>query len=301
MSEIKFKKFITKYEIIQPINLAGDKLNKIKALKVGNASPIIFEGLFILAVSTFEITLNDTMSIILNSMPDKLLEKSYTISKQQILDEDPLSKAIEKYINELSYNHIKEYFKKFTKITSINEDVISKEIFNEWIEFKASRNLLIHNNLIVDDIYIRLAGDKCRSKVIGTKLNIDEHYLLSSINCISNILGGIKEQLEIKYEKLTKINSLKSLWKSLFSNSVCCDFDYEWEYDEAKDEILNFKTNSTRSASLSHSEQYIFDFWYCHYYGKGFESGKVNLISLGPTARNRLKLLIDNIDLVKCK
>ena len=94
---------------------------------------------------------------------------------------------------------------------------------------------------------------------------------------------------------------MKLLWEAVFGNSVCHDFDFEWEYDLENDVILNFRKEDTRSNSLSHSEKFLFDFWYCHYYGSGFNSNGVNLISLGPVARNRLKLLIENVDLLRCK
>ena len=301
MADIKFKKFIYKSDILHPINIANEKLNEIRKLKMGNQSPIVFEGLFVLVISTFEITLNDTLNILLNSMPDKLLEKSYSISKIQILDQNPLSNVIDNYINAISYKNLEEYFEKFITVASIDKNVISSDLFNDWREFKASRNLLIHNNLVVNDIYIDISKDKSRSNYIGEKLSVDDKYLLSSINCFSTILNAIKIQLEIKYNNLTKIFALKSLWNLIFGKSVCHDFDLEWKYDLVKDEIINFNANSTRSASLSSSEKYIFDFWYSHYAGIGFDSGNLNLRSLGLTARNRFKLLIDNIDLIKCK
>src|SRR5208282_5233726 len=94
---------LTKKELLDPIKQALDRLESIRQRKALNEDKIILEGLFVLAVASFENSLNDTIKVLLNHIPEKLDIKTENISKKDLIEGDALMKAIDNRINSISY------------------------------------------------------------------------------------------------------------------------------------------------------------------------------------------------------
>jgi hypothetical protein len=289
---------LTQKELIEPITQALNRLEKIRQRKASNDDNIILEGLFVLAVSSFENCLNDTLKILLTHIPDKLDSKLENISKEDLIEGDPLQKAIQNKIHNISYKNLKEIIAYFIKTTAIDEDSISEVLFDKLQEIKASRNLLLHNNLIVNSIYKETAGKLIRSPRNHGLLEIDQDYLYNSIVTLRDILSIFQNQLIEKYKKYTRINAVKQLWEFMFTTPIM-KFENEWRIDKKADCIHSYNQDKSRRGGLSGGEEIIFNIWLSHFEGNGLNTGYRNFHHLDNSNKKRLAYLLSVIDIIK--
>ena len=73
-----------------------------------------------------------------------------------------INDIIEKRINEVLYASPKDQLKYFSEALGIS---IDEKSWNEWVEHKARRDIIIHNSGIINDVYLYKAG----SMAIGKK------------------------------------------------------------------------------------------------------------------------------------
>lgn len=286
---------LLKNNLIKPIEQALERVEKIRQRKESNNDSIILEGLFVLAVSSFENSLLDTLRILLFNIPEKLDFKSENISKDELIDGNPLKQAVENKINSVSYKNLTEVQKIFAKTTGLPENIISISLTNKLLEIKATRNLLIHNNLIINSIYKEIAGPNQREANAGNKLIIDQDYLFASLTTLRDILNKYKVKLLEKYSDFTKISAIKKLFSYIFTTPIMI-FDNEFEVDNQNDSISGLK-NSNRRNSLSGSEKFYYDIWIAHSHGTRFEFNSGQLYSI--SNKDKLSFFIKNIDLLK--
>lgn len=76
---------------------------------------------------------------------------------------------------------------------------IDIEIKNKYVEINATRDLIVHNNGIVNEFYIRKSGDRARAQP-GDRINVDFEYFDESISCIKDLVISIHKQLETKFK-----------------------------------------------------------------------------------------------------
>ena len=85
---------LQKRHLSRPIEQVLERIEKIRQRKMNNDDSIILEGLFALGVSSFENSIIDTLRILLTNIPDKLDIKSEPISKEQLINGNPLKQAV---------------------------------------------------------------------------------------------------------------------------------------------------------------------------------------------------------------
>lgn len=287
---------LLKNDLVKPINQAIKRLQEIRQRKMNNEDSIILEGLFVLAVSSFENSIIDTIRILLNRIPEKLDVKSESITKDQLIDGSPLKQAIENKVNAVSFKNVKEIINYFTRLTGIDNDISNDE--NDFlIEIKATRNLLIHNNLNINDIYKETAGPKIRQgSGFENRLIIDQDYLFRSLITLISILTKFESNLQNKFSSFTRVRAIRKLFDYIFQTPVM-NFDDEFEIDNERDVISRLKPNSTRKESLSSSERFYYDVWVAHSHGKKFEFEDSQFFRL--SNKEKFGFFIQNINLLK--
>lgn len=227
------KNFLFVNTIISELSSAKNEFVEIKnELNLG-LSDILLKGLFTYQVSKFEITLNEILKMFLNAFPEKIPEKSFRPTKEKVIEnsESLISSVVDSYINELSYKNLHEYLKAFVDITGIDKN--TDDIIDKLIEMKETRNLLVHNDLKVNEIYIM----KCKSykrasdENINKSIDFDEKYIKECLNlCLDFIDSYLLTKLQMKYKDYTKIKAMKEIWDYLF-NTPILKFDEFWEHD----------------------------------------------------------------------
>ncbi|WP_423148474.1 hypothetical protein [Rubrolithibacter danxiaensis] len=288
---------LTVYNLVAPIEQALARLEEIRQHKSEIEEKILLEGLFVLAVSTFEIALIDTLKFLLSHVPQKLDTKAESISKEDLIEGNALDRAIEIRLQQVSYKGLKEIIDYFVKITSIQNQNIFKH-FEHLQEIKATRNLLIHNNLIVNRVYEETAGPLQREQDCFRRLYIDQHYLFYSILNLRETLEEIKNSLIDKYKTYTYINALKNLWSFIFTSPVMV-FENEWIIDLEKDIVIERNETLSKRECLSSSEQMMYDIWYAHLYGSGLNFDQFNFYKLAGSNRDKAAYLLTIVDIFK--
>lgn len=196
------------------------------------------------------------------------------------------------------YKNLTDIITNFIKITGINENFISKGDINILKEIKASRNLLFHNNLIINNKYVETAGPNYRDKIIGNRLEINLEYFNQSLISIKDVLTKIKSELSIKYSSYTKINATRSLFKYIFTTQRI-NFDEYFAVSIDEDEILALNENIPHIDNFSKSERFFLNIWLAHFTSNNFEFEWGMFYSLDPYSKEKLKYLISNIDILK--
>lgn len=290
---------LTKEKLIEPIIQALVRLEKISKTKDLNVEEIIIEGLFVLAIGTFENSLNNTLKVLLTQIPEKLDIKAESISKEDLLYGDPLEKCIESKINSVSYKNLKDIIDYFIKTTGINHNTISELLIDKLQEIKASRNLLIHNNLTINNIYNETAG-KFKREGTNNKLKINHEYLFLALTTLTEILVAIKTQLTDKYSEYTHLKALRELWKYTFKTPIMT-FENEWIINEESDSVVGHNEAKSKRKGLSHSEQLFYTIWYSHLHKGPFNFDNLNFYNLDKYSREKVSLILSTIELLKSR
>jgi len=289
---------LIKNNFLAPLKEAEKRLSKINEVDFNNLSEIINEGLFVLAISTFENSLNDTLKILFAHFPNKLGFQEKKIKKNDLIEGTNLAPIIDRYVSDLSYESIETVLDKFCEYTGIDKRVLSENDKELIKEIKATRNILIHNNLIVNDDYLNKAGEKKRSKELGDELKIDDKYLSDTIVTLNKTIETLLINLESKYSDYTKIRALKSLFNYIFETPIM-DFENEFDLDIKKDRIKYYKAEASRKHNLSGSETIFFNLWMAHFLGRGISTENLNFFHFDENNRKKLRYFISKIDLLK--
>jgi len=102
-----------------------------------------------------------------------------------------LDQVIKRRLNEVSYASPKEYLEYLGKIAGIDT---TDSAFLNFIEIKATRDLLIHNSGIINEIYLSKSGGKKRGK-IGDMILIDAKYFDFCMATLKRLSGIIQRDI----------------------------------------------------------------------------------------------------------
>lgn len=233
---------------------------------------VIVHGLFVMAVASMEVMVADVLHYFLRSFPQKLPANEFKFEKDTFFENyfTLLRKSVDTYINGLSYKSFEDFFNKLLKHLSLDWPDFHQAFGEDIREIKATRNLLLHNNLVTNEQYVDTAGSKKRASERGVKLTVDKTYLQRVLDVLLGFEERLQAKLLDKYKEYTKINANKRLWSFLFTSPVM-PYDDFWQYDEKTDHIVAFK-RGRYEAQLSHSETLILSQWRAHFNGNGGEA-----------------------------
>lgn len=156
---------LTIYELEKPATQALNEINNIiKELNKDENSVYAIRGMFSLGIAHFETMLSDLIIKQLQFFPQKIssLKKQTSEFKKEtkeiFISQASINKGIivediiQIEVNKLAYENIEILLDSFSNVLSI-ELTKAKTYIDELIEIKETRNLLIHNNLLVNEIY----------------------------------------------------------------------------------------------------------------------------------------------------
>ena len=152
-------------------------------------------------VSIYEGFLFDIMKEIYIEYPQKLSSKKQ-IPISQVLEavnkEELIYITIAKELNEVKYESLSNWHSKLTNLFSI--EPINVELTDKMIEIKSTRDLLVHNNGIINDIYISKTKENARDE-IGNPISCDGDYFRDSWIVVIKLMTEIKEAIIEKHCK----------------------------------------------------------------------------------------------------
>lgn len=206
--------------------------------------------------SALEILLNDTSIRFLISYPGHISSK--IANKFDIVTEnDSVSTIIRHYaehiINELSYKDLQTYLNAIYSFFG-EKITIENKILGTLIEGKASRDIFIHNNSIINDVYMRKAGPNARYQDAGKQLEICADYLANVKKCIEILSNDFKTHCLDKYRNDNKENIFKKMWEMSSLNNIV-PFERAWNLTDGH---LSFKEDFHYGFSSSENALYRF-------------------------------------------
>lgn len=276
--------------LLKSVIKAREKLQSIsKEIQDNKHSEVIKEGLFVLTVSTYEYMIIDILKYYLKCFPQKLGKEKIVFNKNDILNNQfrLLDNIIDEELRKLSYANIIKLLDYFIEVLSLDSMIVTPELKSSIIEIKASRNLLMHNDLVVNREYIERAGPYSRAENVGSKLRIDSEYLQNCLQVILEFNDVLEKSIFEKYSSYTKIRAYKELWQFLFDSPVM-PFDDFWNVDFDNDKIISYKKGKYEN-HLSNSELMFLNIWRSHFHGVGHSINNFSMYSL--SSRNQAKML----------
>lgn len=266
-------------------------LAQIRVEVVDDLSDTLIQGAFVMAVATVEGALADTLTYYLIHFPEKLPEEQQTaVSTLPTNVLQFLERAAERFVTDLSYKPIREFFVRFVKILSIETDSALAAAIEVIQEAKATRNLLLHNRGVVNDFYLVQAGSKRRAAEAGVTLRVDQSYVCESTDALSAFIGGLAAALVTKYSSYTKVAAHRKLWQYIF-NSPIMPYDEFWSVDEAADKIVASRIGA-RESSISTSEQLFLGVWRAHFNGGGEYLTRLHMRRFDPSNLRKFHFLL---------
>ena len=179
--------------------------SKIIALLDKTINSDLHKQSLISAVAITENYLLTVQRIILSWYPEKLKLNIEGIPAEKKIDLDLILEAkdldalltalIERKLVSIFYESPQRYFQYIEATLSIE---IPDEVKNQFIEIKATRDIIVHNAGIVNNVYLIKSGDQARGKE-GDVLLIDRKYFDESIRCMKKLTQVVYEQLLEKY------------------------------------------------------------------------------------------------------
>lgn len=256
---------LTCQQLLAPIAVAQKKLDEIRTHSPADPKAnLLREGLLVLAVSTVEYMLLDVLAVLLRQIPSKLPDKAFTVSKDSLVDpeRDLLEEQIQQYLVGLSYKRLDEFIDAFCDRLSISLLTYREKYGDSLQELKESRNLLIHNDLKTNSIYLAKAGRKARAQKTDVRLKIDIPYFTSSIEVLEELCSACHTEIENKYQSFKKVKAVRELWEYVFQTPIL-GFDEYWEVDLSRD-TLHLKTRDFHGG-ISSSEEIFLGVWLNHF------------------------------------
>ncbi len=242
--------------LIEPIKMA---IRDIESIKIDISSidkEFILNSLFVYSFALFESSLSDCFKKYLTAFPEKI-----TFTKQDT--EQPKNDHKDALLNEIfTYKYLELLIERETLKTfygSINSilqifcekfsiDQISDDIINPLIEKKERRNILIHNNLVINREYCRKVS--CSNNDLGKKLKITIQYLIETIGEMIAILQTIEIMIRNKYSTYTQLKVVRDIWNYLFNSSILI-FEQHWIIQNNK--IVGYNTKYAKKYSNNYS------------------------------------------------
>lgn len=175
---------------------------KFEALQKQNE--IIYSGSLMLLVTYFENTIANIikadlkkhpkrMSLDTKTVPYKMLEMSNSI-------DDVRNLLIENEVMTMMYKSVSDWIDYFRKSIKLKLTYVL-EVLSKLTEVIARRNIIVHNDGIVNNVYLNLVSEEYRLGINnGDILKVDKQYILNTMDLIESVIMSIILEMWISEE-----------------------------------------------------------------------------------------------------
>jgi len=161
----------------------------------------LYENFIVSVVSQLESFLFETLRLIMLAYPQKLkinvkgLEIDRAVSLDALLGKDDIKAVLEEIVESrivsISYANPRTYLEFIGKLAGID---VEDEAFDDYLEIKATRDLLIHNSGLVNAVYRVKVGKMARGEM-GEAVQIDQEYFDHCVATIKRISGIVSRDV----------------------------------------------------------------------------------------------------------
>jgi len=275
-------------DLLRPFERSLQKLRDVQSHLGDCVSDVLLHGVFVMAVSYAEVSLTDSLKYYLTCFPQKLSKEDLRFSKDEFFANyfRLIDAASEKYVIGLSYNSFQDLFAKYLEILSLEWNSETGSLEDDLREIRATRNILLHNAMVVNDLYLEQAGARARAKSKGGVLPLDLDYVKAAVAKMLAFGGNLAAAINEKYRCYTVIAANKRLWNFMFTSPVMPYEDF-WHVDEEKDRIVACK-RSKYEGQLSSSEELCLGLWRAHFNGDCEYLNRFHMKSLDRSVQHKV-------------
>ena len=166
----------------------------------------IFNSAFVMIVACVEDYLSKIIEYILQTDSERIkctvpgVNMVNSISVIDLIDnskEDLIDNIIRRRIENLFYASPQKQLEYLDKALGLSVD---SEIWGTWLEIKARRDIIVHNNSIVNQIYLDKASDHAKFS-LGEEAVIDDNYFNDTIAFLKRMIGCIDREIRKVYKR----------------------------------------------------------------------------------------------------
>lgn len=166
---------------------------KIEASK--KQREILYSGSLMLLITYFESTIAKILKTDLQKHPKRLSLDTKTVSYKMLEMSDSIEDVrnllIEDEVMTMMYKSVSDWIEYFRKNIKLKLEYVTN-MLPELIEIIARRNIIVHNEGIVNNQYMNIVSKDYSSNVkIGDFLSVDKQYILNAINLVESVCMSI--------------------------------------------------------------------------------------------------------------
>lgn len=164
----------------------------------------IYNSAYVMMISSLEDYFNKIMKLLLMYDNNRIKYHMNGINMQSevnIIDflnnskEEMIEKIIDQKIDNLFYASPKKQLEYLDEALGI---VVCEDSWYKWIEYKARRDVIIHNNSIINDVYISKVNDYGKF-INGKEVVFDKQEFSDIVSSLKAIIGEIDRLIRIEY------------------------------------------------------------------------------------------------------
>lgn len=165
----------------------------------------LYEIALVSAVSQFESLLTDVLSVIHREYPKGIAHNVQDIQSQNSVPidvllnatdiEDAIDEVIRRRLTTVMYGRPEAYIRYLGEVAGVD---VTDEVFPQYLEIKATRDLIVHCRSEINSVYLAKAGACARGK-IGDAISVDRTYFEYCIAVFTRISGIIERDTNTKF------------------------------------------------------------------------------------------------------
>lgn len=164
----------------------------------------LFESFLVRSLSQFESFLADLLIVFLHHYPQRITEVTQgipacpSVSAKDLMaaqnKEELVRRVLDDHVSNVFRQRPSVYMAYVVKLLSVKND----PSFADYYEVAATRDLVVHNNGKINDLYLEKAGTNARG-ALGQVIAVDEEYFSAAVAGLKKVSGAIKRDVEKKY------------------------------------------------------------------------------------------------------
>ena len=185
----------------------GRTADELKDIAANAVSQEIYYSVFVYVVAQVEAFLGDVLFEMLSFDNRRIktrvkgIDHVSKIDVSDVIDsvsrEELISGIILKELTALFYASPALQIEYFQSVTGVS---LPKELTNQWLEIKATRDIIVHNSGIANSVYLKKADSLARAKD-GEQLPIDEKYFGGAIASMKSLIGKASSGIQAELKK----------------------------------------------------------------------------------------------------
>lgn len=229
-----------------PKNLK-EKFRKVEALQTHHE--ILYNGSLILLMTYFENMMAKIFRIDLKKYPKRMALESKSVSYKMLETSNTIEEIKEKLIDEeitsIMYKSVSDWINYLNKVVKL-EMAFAYEKLPELQEIIARRNLIVHNEGIVNSIYFENVSETLRKGItLGDRLLVNKQYIYNALDCVEVI--GVAIILEMWLKEAGKnADEVDKITSAIYDEYLIFE---RWEHAKVLYEIC-LKCNKLQDSSM---------------------------------------------------